>query len=630
MLADRYLDAELRALRSHLLPLESFRPAPTIDERAAWEKVSPDARQYYLEQAGKYLTWTWPPLPASLYMDFPRTGRRATYETPYFARRTALAILTLAECLENKGRFLDAIIDGIWYICEESVWNIPPHVAGCARPNHPLRDKNDPVVELFSAETASLLAWVHYLVGSRLAAVTPIINERIKEEVERRIIDVFLKRNDYWWMGFHSQRVNNWNPWVNASCLHALLLLVPDPEKRLAGTAKALRSLDRFIAAYPPDGGCDEGPSYWSHAAASLFDCLEILYAATSGWINIYDEPLIQNMGRYIYRAWISGRYFVNFADCGALLSPPVDLISRFGRRIGDRKMQAFAAHLFNLNPQPDAGASYLTRRLPALLNHPIHPPDPAEAAESPYLPSVWLPDTAVMVAREDARTGRGWFLAAKGGHNNESHNHNDVGSFIVFADGRPVFIDPGAPQYTAKTFSAQRYELWPMQSSYHNLPEVNGVQQRQGREYQAHNVVYRTDGDKGEELELDIAPAYPEEAGILEWRRTVRLEREPVPSVRIKEEFKLNKPSGQIILNLITPLAPESALPGEIILPLPGERPVSLRYDPTVLQPTINPIDMEDDPRMTHTWRNGLVRLQLSVTQKMKEGRFELVLTRK
>ena len=74
-----------------------------------------------------------------------------------------------------------------------------------------------------------------------------------------------------------------------------------------------------------------------------------------------------------------------------------------------------------------------------------------------------------------------GFFVATKGGYNNESHNHNDVGSFSLYLNTMPVFIDAGVGTYTRRTFSSERYSIWTMQSNYHNLPLINGVAQRFG-----------------------------------------------------------------------------------------------------------------------------------------------------
>ncbi len=87
--------------------------------------------------------------------------------------------------------------------------------------------------------------------------------------------------------------------------------------------------------------------------------------------------------------------------------------------------------------------------------------------------------------------SARGLTVAAKGGHNDESHNHNDVGEFVVYCDGKPLLIDAGVETYSRKTFSPQRYEIWTMQSAYHNLPTIDGVQQAPGAAFAARDVTY-------------------------------------------------------------------------------------------------------------------------------------------
>jgi len=101
--------------------------------------------------------------------------------------------------------------------------------------------------------------------------------------------------------------------------------------------------------------------------------------------------------------------------------------------------------------------------------------------AEPPYLRDAFMDGIQVMTARERSGSDLGLYLAAKGGHNSESHNHNDIGNFIVFANGQPMLIDAGVGTYTAATFGANRYSIWTMQSAYHNLPTVNGIMQQAG-----------------------------------------------------------------------------------------------------------------------------------------------------
>lgn len=101
-----------------------------------------------------------------------------------------------------------------------------------------------------------------------------------------------------------------------------------------------MRSLDVFINSYPDDGACDEGPSYWKRAAASLLDCLELLHSASDGKIDIFNEPIIREMGKYIICAHISGEYFVNFADAKAKINIDPILIYRYGKRINDERQK--------------------------------------------------------------------------------------------------------------------------------------------------------------------------------------------------------------------------------------------------------------------------------------------------
>jgi len=136
------------------------------------------------------------------------------------------------------------------------------------------------------------------------------------------------------------------------------------------------------------------------------------------------------------------------------------------------------------------------------------------------------FPDAGVIIGR-DAH----FALAAKAGSNGDSHNHNDVGSVILYGmrDGEavPVLIDLGVGTYTKKTFSARRYEIWTMQSQYHNLPTFHDgdrmIQQRDGKAYAAADI----EMDVTEEhayLTSDLAGAY-DDPGVRKYVRSVRMD---------------------------------------------------------------------------------------------------------
>jgi hypothetical protein len=605
MLSERYA----ARLANLLLPLDRYHPFPTAAERAPWQALPQETRAALIAAGEEHLGAEWPALPATLYMEFARTGNRSHYEGPHFARRNMLAALVLAECAEGEGRFLDDIANGIWAICEESSWVIPAH----NQSGDALADVQDPWVDLFASDTATALTYTHYLLRPQLDAVSPLLSRCIRDEVEARLLDPFLSRDDMWWMGRgERQHLNNWSPWCASNCLVASLLLAADAGRRVEAVAKAIDIVDRWLATYHDDGGCDEGPSYWGVAGGALFDCLELLYSATEGQIDVYDQHLIQQIGRYIYRAHISGGYYVDFADCPAKVHIDGGLVYRYGRRIGDPSMAALGAWAHQQRGGGPQRRARLLRALPALFEaHGIEEP-----AQPPYPREAWLDGIQVMAAREQGSSDRGFYLAAKGGHNAESHNHNDVGQFIVYYNGEPVLIDAGVGTYTRQTFSAQRYEIWTMQSAYHNLPTVKGVQQGVGREFAARGVTCHLE-DAAAELSLELAGAYPAEAGISSWRRTCRLRRGEDPGVEITEEFLLGMPS-PVTLSLLTPCPPEQTEEGQIALPA-GDQRLLLSFD-RPLMAEIERIALDDD-RLRGLWGESLYRILLAPEQPVEEG---------
>lgn len=598
-------------LAAILMPREKWHPFPTSAQRAQWEALPAEDRKILIEAGDKALKGDWSPLPATLFLEFARIGNRSNYERIRSQRRDRLRELVIAECVEGKGRFVDEIVNGIWTTCEETYWGVPAHL-NLQKAGSGLPDEAEPTVDLFSAETSSLLAWTVYLVGPQLDKVSPLIRPRLDLEIDRRVLTPNLTRN-FGWMGFSerpdrpARAPNNWNPWINSNWLTSTLLIERDVQRRLASVQKILSSLDKFINGYFDDGGCDEGPGYWNRAGGSLFDCLELLLSATGGAGNVYDAPLVREIGRYIYRVQIHDRYFVNFADAAAVVNVAADLLHRYGRRIQDERLSALGAFAGQKSGEIGRGDS-IGRQLPALFNlRELR----AGAAYQPLVRDAWFPGIQVMTARRKEKSPEGLYLAAQGGHNAESHNHNDVGNFVVYADGLPVIIDIGVETYSAKTFSSRRYEIWTMQSAYHNLPTIDGVMQKEGLEFAASEVAYQSD-DSVAELSLNIATAYPPEAGLQSWKRTLRLDRTR-NQVELNDKYKLKKRASQITWTFMTPCTVQQIAPGEIRFtgrqfPSGG---VSLFYDARSLTAVTEEIPLKDS-RLRSSWGNQLVRILL------------------
>ncbi len=609
-----YLTSELAEtdLPALLTPLGDWQPYPRAGD-AGWEQVPDAVRGAHIDAAEQLLGTSWPALPATVLLEYVRTGNRSNYQALANERREKLAKLVVAEAMENRGRFMDDILNGIWTISEETYWGVPAHLS-LQQAGSGLPDVNEPTVDLFAAETGSLLAWTDYLLGDKLDALSPLIRQRIRSEVDRRILSPNLDREDFWWMGFEGGRINNWNPWINSNWLTMVLLLESDEARRHAAVYKIMRSLDLFINSYPVDGGCDEGPGYWGRAAGSMFDTLELLHSASDGNINIFDKPLIKAMGSYIYLSYIADQYFINFADAKGKITVEPALIYRYGKMIEDERMTGFASFAAR---QQDFGAGFipgvfghLNRQLPAffVLDELASTP-PFE----PLFGDIWLPDVEVVMTREKHESREGFYLAVKGGHNDESHNHNDIGSFMVYHNGHPVFVDAGVGQYTAKTFSSERYDIWSMQSAFHNLPTVNGVMQEAGPAFKARDVIFKT-FDERTRFQLNLRKAYPEAAQMDYWLRTFTLIRGE--HIVLDEKYVLREFIEPYTLSFMTPRKVRDKK-GALVLrapkgksALPAED-VTLTYDPNQFDVILEEIPLED-ASMQSVWGPQLTRILL------------------
>lgn len=574
-----------------------FAPLPLASSSYWRDNLPSDLRSAYIALGEQHLSEPWPTLNASLFAEFKRTGNRVRYESASFAKRRMLAELVMAEVAEGKGRFLNAIVDGLWSHLEETWWGIPAHYS-TAYPT-----PANQTVDLFNAETASLIVWTSYILSDSLDARSPLIRQRIDQEIDRRILTPALSTN-YWW----KTAGMNWNPWICSNWLACVLFCEHDRDRQLSAIRQVMKSLDCFINSYPDDGGCDEGPGYWDRAAASLFEALNLLYVASNGKIDVSRESKIHAMGSYAYKTYIKNGYCTNFADSHdnkALYQ--VNILYPFGLYLHDSTMRSFAKYLWP--GDREAGKSYsksgnfptLGREL-CFLSH--FNEFKTEVSQEPGISDAWLPNLQLMTARNS----KGLFVAMKGGHNDESHNHNDVGSFIVYADGTPLLIDPGVGEYTSKTFSKSRYEIWTMQSGYHNLPQINGCDQQQGKAFAAREVKYK----KGM-LSMDLAGAYPTEANVKTWRRTVSLRSR---GIIVEEQYELSASTGNTSVMLMTTVPPVVEK-GRVVL---GTH--FIKFDPANLQPEVEDISSLLDPLLRGVWGEKMFRIRLQLRGTSLKGK--------
>ncbi len=456
-----------------------------------------------------------PMTPATLYRDFVRNGNRTRYQAPYFARRNALMKLTLGELTFDNGEYIDALIDYIWAICEETSWVLPAHNIHKEGVNVqyqlPSNYEDDVFfIDLFSAQTGAQLAIVWYLFRDKLEEACPdTIVRRMEYELNRRIIKPYEKNHkEFWWSGFGGRYVNNWNPWIISNILTVVAFFEQDSAKRESLTELCCQHIDNYIKIIPVDGSCDEGAGYWWLSCGAVFNFLEVLNDISAGKITVKENDILKNFCEYIVKMHITGKNeFVTFNDGARYREADFATLYRMGCLMNSDMLKSFAGHYFTkgrffLETFPYAAMRYFSTVIPN--------------SSFVHGKCYYLDNLQIMTAR-NTYNGKNVFVCAKAGANNEGHGHLDDGSFVLYIDEKPVFLDVGVQPYTKDTFNENRFKNWSLRSPYHNTASVDDIEQGGGGNFKTTNVVC----DSGV-ISFELKDTFTDNTGIISIKRSI------------------------------------------------------------------------------------------------------------
>jgi hypothetical protein len=581
-----------------------------------------EVKQTLARQADDIIKEPWSVIKPSDYREYRETGNRVNFENLYLGRRSKLSVLCVAELVTGNNRYLPEIVKGLNLILEETTWVLPAHHYTAKTTRDP--DPSDPIIDLFAAETAADLVWIKLLLTKQLEIVAPELVDRIDLELEKRVLKPYMGRNNYWWMGFNDKgKQNNWNIWINSNMLKVAAIAKQDSVRRTAMIEKIIRSSDSFVNSYAPDGGCDEGPSYWSAAGGCLGEFVTLLNRISNGQLSWSKSELIKNIGTYIYKVQIDGRRFVNFADAPASTIPDPGRVYNFGEHFNDQHLKSFASYLVKLFGTPgtylNAGSmntfASSVRTFKELTTVPPMAPLPEKT---------WFPDLQVVNLRANAGNTKGLTFMAKAGNNDESHNHNDVGNFMIYSDGDPVLIDLGKGTYTRETFSKDRYKLWYIQSGWHNCPTINGTDEHNGPLYNAQHVNF-TPGKRIDRFNMDLAKTFPMDAGVKNWTREFDYDRQH-KQVVLKENYELLKSGGATQLNFIACKLPVKEKNGVIrISSMNGASAITMSYDADLFDVNIETKPVEDESLIS-VWGKLVYRIILTRRGNELKGSHQVI----
>ena len=579
---------------------------PAYTDRQGWDKYLGAFKDYYIKRGEEKLHFDWKIVRATAYLEFERSGDRNIMQGPLGQNTQAVADLLMAELAEGKGRFIDDLIDGVFRLCEMTTWASSAHnilqKTGRALPSY-----DDLILDLGDGNISNMLSWTYYFLKDEFAKVDPEISRRLRHELQKRTMDVYMNNDTLWWMARRNKgsMQNNWNPWCNSNALLTFMLLENDKDVLANVVYESMRSVDEYINYVKSDGACEEGPSYWGHAAGKLFDYLEMLKTITGGKVDVFDDESIKNMGEYIYRSYVGNGWVVNFADASAKGGGDAFLIYRYGKAVNSEGMKRFAGLLMPKVSAPQPSVDFYRLFSSLDIVDELSKVTPGIIHEQ----FTWYPQTEFCYLSSK----EGLCFAGKGGFNNESHNHNDVGTFNLYLDETPVMIDAGVGTYTRQTFSGERYKIWTMQSNFHNLPMINGVPQSFGSQYKSANATAKKNF-----FSVDIAKAYPENAQVEKWIRSYQLKGD---KLFINDAFTLKETVAPNQVNFMSWGDIQKISDGKISISVKGVKAI-LSYNASVFDYNIETITL-DDTRLSNVWGKQIYRLTFKAKNMVKKGNY-------
>lgn len=413
-------------------------------------------------------------LPYSYYRIYYETGSRVEYEQLYMKHRRRLWHFLAMSMWEDDPVWIREVSDSVSAICGEPLWAFPAHVKADASYIE-MHDR----IDLFAAETAHALSETAHLLGDRLPKT---IRELIEYNVNERIVKPYLK-------AYYDYGPANWSA-VCHGCVAMCFIELGFDEAFSEGKEYIVKGLNRFLESFADDGICQEGPLYWSYGFGHFTYAAAMIREYTGGEIDLFKVDKMKNIAAFYENAFVKPPYTVPFADAGHLLYLNPGLVSFLAREFGTARILKGAAMKYGCDTRWRFG----------------------DMVRNFFWSDGFAEDTTDLGMRyfENAQ----WYvkktteyaIAAKGGHNDEPHNHNDVGSIVVYDGSTYVVDDLGWPEYDATYFNkAYRYKKYICASSLgHSVPIVNGEAQLYGKEHCA-SVIEASDNV----FKLDLSRAY-------------------------------------------------------------------------------------------------------------------------
>lgn len=409
------------------------------------------------------------------FMLYYETGNRSVFQNHYFGRRKKCSNIMFAYWLTQDEKYLKPLVDYISYICDEFTWCLPAHCELSEELSKNVIEK----VDLFQAETAVLFAEIVMCVGDKLPEY---ILDRMRYEINRRILPTIQKSENetkYWWETCKM----NWATVCGAGCVMAALYFGTEQEAEYC-VNRFTGCLDSYLEGIGDDGCCKEGMGYWSYGMDYFVIMAQAVKIYTDGEIDYFKNPKMKALVAFPERIRMSDSKVAAFSDSDDAFYFKIGLMSFLKSVYSDMSLPVlkYGTRRGNVDSVSELlwfDENYQSDKLPCETNY--------------------LSDSEWYISRREK-----FSFAAKGGNNDEPHNHNDIGSFMISIGNETFISDLGSGEYVRQTFDPKtRYTFVQNSSRGHSVPIINGEYQQAGERFRSKNAKV---SDTGFELNLECA----------------------------------------------------------------------------------------------------------------------------
>ena len=452
-----------------------------------------------------------PEITEELFALFETTGNRVKYETMYFGRRKFLTVFgCLALWMKEEGEETFAPLtrvdvegkleEVLLEICSEECWALPAHVNRAKDPNW----RN--TIDLFASETAGTLAELASKLESELS---PLCIEKCKNEALKRVVEPFFAAQPPF---AHWERCeHNWN----AVCVGnigsaAIYLYKYSPVLLKKYILRVCQDLTYYVGGFAEDGTCMEGLSYYAYGMGYFVNFANQIYEYTKGATDLLkgrwgafaagEVDKRDRMAVWWSKCYFSSGRSVSFSDGSSRDKYRIGLACALKKRFPQVQIPSIS---LAGSLEEDHCYRFVPMRMDIF--------ETKKLAEGGDTENIYTPDSFVILPSAQWCLGNsenGCFMAVKGGHNDEPHNHNDVGSFLYGIGSELFLTDLGAGEYVKDYFSEGRYDIFCNRSMGHNVPLLCGQEQKKGREYAARAFTAQENESLGE-CSMEVADAY-------------------------------------------------------------------------------------------------------------------------